>query len=76
MCVILLQTTNLHVKKILYKFMGPSEEGKLNTMHTAYAVLHCDVTDSQLKNQGYAAFWTLYNRFFIDQKVSIELCLW
>ena len=50
--------------------MAPSEEGKLNVMHTAYVMLHCDISDGNLKGQSNAAFWTLYAKFFQDMKVT------
>ena len=63
------QIASLRVKEILYKSMTPSEEGKLNVMHTAYVMLHCDLTDSTMKNQGYVTFWSLYNKYFFELKV-------
>ena len=50
--------------------MAPSEEGKLNAMHTAYVMLHCDISDVKLKSQSNAGFWTLYAKFFKDMKVT------
>ena len=54
--------------------MTPSKEGKLNAMHTAYVLLHCDVGNSKLKCQSHAAFWTLYAKFFKDMEVTIAMC--
>ena len=50
--------------------MTPSEEGKLNAMHTAYVILHCDISDGKLKGQSNAVFWTLYAKFFKDLEVT------
>ena len=58
------------MKKLLYKFMEPSEEGKLNIMHTTFVMLCCDIADNELKHKGYAAFWTLCNKFFSGQEVK------
>lgn len=64
-----LQVTTFEVKRMLYKFMNPSLEGKLNILHTAYVVVQCDITDCILINAGCSAYWTLFNKFFSEQKV-------
>ena len=50
--------------------MAPSEEGKLNAMHTAYVMLHCDASNSDLKSLSNDAFWTLHANFFKDKEVT------
>ena len=67
----ILQITNIQVKKILYEFMHPSEEGKLNILHTSYILIEYDFADSDLISAGCSAYLILLNKFFSaqDQKV-------